>query len=445
MKRLYEAGAYSDASVQESYWRTTATSAPYPPAQGETGCDFAIVGAGYTGLSAALHLARDHGADVTVLEAEEPGWGASGRNGGFACLGGAKASDAALARRFGAQDLALFHAAQTGAIDSVAEILDRYGIDADRHSEGETILAHRPRDMRALRAEAPHVQASYGVTPRLIPREELADRGMAGPAFHGGMTVPIGFALNPMKYAQGLARAAVTEGARIHARSPVTGIERQAGGGYVLNTPRGRLRARKLLLATNGYSSDDLPPWLSGRYLPLQSSVLVTRELTGAELRDQGWTTDQMAYDTRNLLHYFRLMPNRRFLFGMRGGVRSSPAALEWMKTEIRRDFERMFPAWAHVETPHFWAGLVCMARDLAPYVGPLGDWPDAFTALAYHGNGVAMATYSGALMADLAAGRAPGRAFPALMRAPLRRFPLGPLRRALLHPAYYWYALRDL
>ncbi|MGB8622398.1 MAG: FAD-dependent oxidoreductase, partial [Paracoccaceae bacterium] len=246
MKRLYEPGAYSAASLEKGYWRGTAEQADYPALDGDATCDFAVIGAGYTGLSAALHLARDHDADVTVLEAEDPGWGASGRNGGFACIGGAMASDTALERRHGKADVAQFHKAQVAAIDLVAEILDRYGLGVDRHSQGETVMAHRPEAMTKLREEAGLVRARYGVEAELIERGALAECGMSGPEFHGALTVPLGFALNPWKYATGLARAAVQEGARIHGHSPVTAIRRADGGGYLLTTPGGTLRARHL-------------------------------------------------------------------------------------------------------------------------------------------------------------------------------------------------------
>ncbi len=198
-----------------------------------------------------------------------------------------------------------------------------------------------------------------------------------------------------------------------------------------------------MILATNGYSSEDLPDWLRARYLPAQSRVLVTRPLTLTERKAQGWTSDLMAYDSRTLLHYFRLMPDGRFLFGMRGGIRADAPSQERMQRLIRRDFERMFPAWAHVETPHAWSGLVCLARGLTPYAGPLDDWDNAWAGLAYHGNGVAMGTFTGAVLADLALGRTPPL-FPAAMQGPLSRFPLGRFRRALLGAAYAWYGLRD-
>ncbi|MHC0053639.1 NAD(P)/FAD-dependent oxidoreductase [Actibacterium sp. D379-3] len=441
LDRIYEPAAYAAGSDAGCYWRTTADDdRSYPPPLGEVRAEFAVIGGGFTGLSAALHLAQA-GADVAVLDMHRPGWGASGRNGGFCCIGGAKASDATLTRRFSADDVAKYHAAERGAVALVDRILTSHRIDADRHSHGETLLAHRPRDMDALRAEATELARTHGCAVELIEKSDLPAHGMAGPQFHGAMTLPLGFALNPRKYVLGLAHAAQDAGARLFADAPVTGITRD-GEDYVLSCPTGTLRARHLLLATNGYSADDLPRWMRARYLPVQSSIIVTRPLTGAEIADQGWSTDQMAFDTRHLLHYYRLMPNRRFLFGMRGGVRWTPRAHAELKTRIHHDFNAMFPAWRDVETPFFWSGLANLARNLTPYVGPIGDWPRAHAAFAYHGNGVSMGTWCGAQMAALAMGRA--TALPDLMRAPAARFPLGSARRVLLPLAYRYYSHLD-
>ncbi|SPH18562.1 Gamma-glutamylputrescine oxidoreductase [Defluviimonas aquaemixtae] len=441
MRRIYEDHGYGEGPVAGCYWDTTvARPARTPPISGEATAEVAVIGAGYTGLSAALHLART-GVDVAVMEAEGVGWGASGRNGGFVCLGGAKASDAALTRRFGTEAMAGWHAAQKASVALVADLLEQHGIAADIHSEqGETMVAHRPRDFAEFRDEAAALAHAYGVRVDVIGPSELSGEGLAGPGFHGALRLPIGFAFNPLKYVLGLAAAARDAGARIFESSSVTAIRRE-GARYVLEGAQGQLIAGKLILATNGYSSDDLPDWMAGRYLPAQSAVLVTRELSEGEIAAQGWTSDGMAYDTRNLLHYFRLMPNRCFLFGMRGGTRAGPSAQRDMQRRIRTDFEAMFPAWAEVETPHFWSGFVCLARGLRPYVGPLGDWPDAWAGFAWHGNGVALGTYAGRLLAGLATGQA---GVPALMAAPPERFPFGRFRRLLLPAAYAWYGLSD-
>jgi glycine/D-amino acid oxidase-like deaminating enzyme len=439
MKRVFPAHAYGAGPRARCFWPTTATPPDHPAAEGEITCDVAVIGAGFTGLSAALHLA-EAGQEVRVLEAESPGWGASGRNGGFCCLGGSAASDGVLRRLHGEEARRDWRRTEADAVHLTQDLIARHAIDADTHSEGETLLAHTPQAAAGLAARAARIEADYGVTPTLLPGEALAQAGMRGP-FHAALTTPLGIALNPMKYTLGLARAATGAGAVIHGQSPVTAI--RAEGRFHLTTPGARITARRLIVATNGYSSDDLPGWMRGRYLPTQSNVIVTRPMTDAELAAQGWTTRQMCYDDRFFLHYFRLMPDNRMLFGMRGGLFSSARFDARMHRTIRRHFETMFPAWAHVETPHSWNGLLSLAPDLTPYAGPIPGMDGAFTGLSYHGNGVAMASHAGAILADLAIGRAPRHRYPEILRKPPGRWPLGRLRRAMMWPPYALAVLR--
>lgn len=442
MKRIFPDFTYGSGPRAGCWWDETIAAPGWPVLQDAITTDVAIIGGGFTGLSAALHLS-ERGTNVAVLEAQTPGWGASGRNGGFCCLGGSKISDKALTRAFGPTVAREHWQAEHSAVDLVAQLLERHDIDADRHSDGETILAHRPRDMERLKRNAEAIVRNGDPVPSLINAEDLADHGMNGP-FHGALNTPVGFALNPRKYLFGLAEAARAKGARIFQKSAATAIQRQ-GGAYRIDTAQGTVTANVVLIATNGYSSDDVPNWLAARYLPSQSNVLVTRPLTEAEIATQAWNSDQMAYDTRNLLHYFRLMPDRRFLFGSRGGLLSSPAAETRARQQNRRDFERMFPAWRDVPSANQWSGLVCMSRRRVPFVGPVPNQPGMFAGLAYHGNGVAMGSYAGKLLADLALSAKPDGPYPAAMSAPPRRFPLGRLRRLLMPGAYLYYGLMDL
>jgi len=442
MRRLYEACAYDTAPPVGSWWEATQPDPVHAPeAIGEITTGVAIIGAGFTGLNAALTLAEEYQTETCVLEAGWPGWGASGRNGGFACLGGASLSTAAQIKQVGLGETKKFIALQIAAIRQVRDNLGRYGISADTHSEGELVLAHKPGIYARMLQQAAFDEKHFGIGYQAIAEAELASIGATGTGFYGGVLARAGFALNPLKYAQGLARAAKDAGVRLTSNSPVLKVAR-AGNGFCLTTPKARIHAAKLVVATNGYSSDDIPETLSGRFLPLLSTILVTRPLTPDEQAAQGWTTSLMSYDSRHLLHYFRLMPDGRFLFGQRGALRATKAATRAAERANRRDFQRMFPAWAQVPVTHSWSGLLCLTRNLGPFVGPLDGLPGAFAALGYHGNGVAMATLSGRLLGEMVAGGAPD--IPALMRRPLKRFALPALRRQALRAGYLKYSVQD-
>ncbi len=441
MKHVFSDHAYSEGPRNDCYWPSTIPTPDYPTVSGTLTADVVIIGAGFTGLSTALHLA-EAGQDVIVLDAKTPGWGASGRNGGFCCLGGSAASDGILRRLYGEDARHEFRQTEVAAVDLAKNLIDRHTIMVDAHSDGETLMAHTPAAFAGFQKMADKISHDYNVSPKILTQSDLAENGMGGP-FYGAITTPIGFALNPLKYALGLANAATQAGARIFSHSPVTEIK--TSHGFTLITAGARIACRRLIVATNGYSSDDLPDWLRARYLPTQSNVIVTRPLTDQEITAQGWSTHQMCYDDRFLLHYFRLMPNKQMLFGMRGGLFSSAKSDAKMHSTIRKHFERMFPAWAHVETPYSWNGLLSISRDLTPYAGPIPEMPGAFTALSYHGNGVAMASYAGALLADqVLEQKSSERVYPKVMQSPPKRFPLGQFRRAALWPVYAWGALTD-
>lgn len=441
MKRIFADFAYGERPRARCWWDETKLTQARDRFADSGDADVAIIGAGFTGLAAALDLARA-GVKVVVLDAQRVGWGASGRNGGFCCIGGSMATDAVLDRRFGRAERIAFRQTELAAIGLVEEIILTNGIDVDRHSRGETVLAHRAKDMADLLAHGAAVHENYGIAYHIHGASELSGLGMSGP-FHGALTIEAGFALNPRKYVDGLAEAAESAGALIYEQSAVTDMVRQ-NGSWALNVNGLTLRADQVIIATNGYSSEDMPKWLAGRYLPSQSNVIVTRPLTDEELSAAGWTSDQMAYDTKNLLHYFRLMPDRRFLFGMRGGLLTGAKSEARVSAKIREEFDAMFPAWRSVEADYGWSGMVCVARDMLPFVGQVPDHKGLWAGLCYHGNGVAMGSYSGAMLAELVLGRRPKMRYPAAMKVPLRRFELGRWRRAAMPFVYGALMLAD-
>ncbi|MEO3428219.1 FAD-binding oxidoreductase [Pelagibius sp. CAU 1746] len=445
MSRLYHPALYDRSAPVDSYWEASAPplNRATPPLRDTATCEIAVVGAGYTGLTAALTLAERHGAGVAVLEAGTPGWGASGRNGGFCCLGGAKLGYAVMARRYGLEETRRFFAVQMEAIDLVRQTCAEHGIEADITGGGEVILAHRAsRGGAALQAEREELRDLVGLDCPVLDSDALAARGLAGAGFHGGLELPPGVGLHPLKYLRGLARAALDAGVTVYGRSPVTALQRD-GQDHILVTPSGRMRARKVIFATNGYTEDDILRPLAGQLMPALSSIMVTRPLSESEQRAQGWTSTVMCADSRRLLHYFRLLPDGRFLWGGRGGISGSPAAAARSEARLRRSFEHHYPAWRHVETEYFWRGLVCLTKPLVPFVGRL-EGEGLYAALAYHGNGVSFTAWAGRAVAAQVAGVQGAEALPAVLRAPLPRFPLPFLRKTYLTGAYAVYGAQD-
>jgi glycine/D-amino acid oxidase-like deaminating enzyme len=430
-----------------SYWEASADplGIDTPPLDTDASCDVAVIGAGFTGLSAALRLREEYGMDVRVLEAAAaPGWGASGRNGGFCSPGGTKLSWSTMIARYGLEEAKRFFDVQLESVQTVREVCRRFGIDAWLHEGGELQVAHKPSRVEALREEKAFLETTFGKAMTFLTVDELKERGCYAPTFHAGLHSQYGCSVQPLNYARGLARAAAGNSVRIHGASRVARWEERPDG-HRLTTDRGAtLTAKQVVVATNGFTQEEVSRRHAGRLMPVLSSIIVTRPLSDDERRAQGWTSRLMAYDSRQLLHYFRLLPDGRFLFGGRGGVDSSDWGDEHLLKRLRGNFERMFPAWAQVEHTHYWKGLVCLSYDLVPYIGPLDERRSVWTAIAYHGTGVAMASYSGQAVADLVAGHPEKPRLPTVLTRRLAAFPLPALRPVYLKGAYVWYDVED-
>jgi glycine/D-amino acid oxidase-like deaminating enzyme len=444
--RLYHPCEFDFSTTVGSYWEASADplECDTPELAGSHTADVAIIGGGYAGLHAALRLAGGHGLSVRVLEAGDIGWGASGRNGGFCCPGSVKLGWKQIISRFGPEEARRFYRVQREAVEFVGEFLAAHGIEADRTGSGELEVAHAPRMAEELQDHRQFMAEAFQDVSVWLSPEELEERGYKATGFHGGLLSAFTFGLHPLKYVRGLANQAVRAGAVVHARSEVTGWTQEAGR-YVLRTAAGQVSARTVLVATNGYTDETLPPWLGGRLLPALTQIIVTRPISDNELKAQGWLGTDPTYDSRTLLHYFRLLPDNRFLFGGRGGTDARPAAMQRRYQELRAQFDASFPALAHVETDHRWGGLVCLTSTRMPYAGPLPGMESAWGAFGWHGNGVAMASYAGHCLADVIAGEKPHHeALPAVLRQAPGRFILPDFRVHYLKAAYLGYGIRD-
>jgi glycine/D-amino acid oxidase-like deaminating enzyme len=427
----------------DSYWAATAGAelADTPPISADCDVDIAIIGGGYTGLSTALHLGRKFGLTSHVLEANQIGWGCSGRNGGFATLGIGKTSMEGWIAKWGEAEARRVFDQSRDAVRLVRRLLEEEAIDAEATPDGNLELAHLPNRMRGLEHDQRFMQTKFGVRAQLLDKAEVERSFLVSRECHGALLYEEGFALHALKYARGLARAAQKAGAKLHSGSPVQGWSRD-GQRHVLTTPGGKVRARQVVIAGNGYTGDRLHPAIDGRLLPALSNIIVTRPLSEAERRQLNWSTTLPISDSRNLLFYYRLLPDHRILFGARGGIEDTPASRGAHKAWLQRRLADMFPSLAGIEVTHFWNGWVCVPFDKSPHVNSVEDGSVHY-ALGYVGTGVALATYCGLLLAHRLAGDDSLQPSP-LLAKPLPRFPFPALRRVYQRAMYALFELQD-
>ncbi|MEA2779326.1 MAG: hypothetical protein QOK29_870 [Rhodospirillaceae bacterium] len=431
------------AAHVESYWATTAGPEVEncAPISGDIEVDVAIIGGGYTGLSTAYHLAREHGIAAHVLEAHRIGWGCSGRNGGFCSVGIGKEDFTDWQSRWGFEAAKRVFEQGREAVRTVKRIVEEESLDIERTPEGGLELAHRPNRVAEMAARARELRNEFGLNVRFLEKAELERDYLISREAYGALLYDEGFALHGLKLCRGLARAAQRHGAILHGASPVTGWRRD-GSRHLLATPRGVVRARQVVIAGNGYTGDRLHPATAGRLLPVLSNIIVTRELSEAERKSVNWRSYLKIWDSRRLLFYYRLLPQNRVLFGARGGIEDTPESNRLQRIWLERRFAEMFPPLAKVESEYFWRGWVCLSRDKNPHVGSADDGTVHY-ALAYMGSGVALSTYCGRLLAARIAGKPEGDPGP-LLGTPLPRFPFPALRRIYQRLAYAYYGFKD-
>ncbi|HUG62548.1 MAG TPA: FAD-dependent oxidoreductase [Methylomirabilota bacterium] len=442
--QVFHGDVYATTKRAPSHWAATADVASSPALATDIATDVAIVGGGYTGLSTALHLARDHGIGATVLEAGPIGWGASGRNGGFVSLGATKLGIAAMDRRWGAAETDRFHRSQMEAVETVRGLIASEGIDAEAQGDAAYEVAHRPGVAGDLAEQADLYRRRFGFDAKFLSKDAFLAEGHGGTEQFGAVRLRGPFAIHPLKFTAGLRDAAVRRGAQVFQDSAVREWS-QVGGRHRLTTAGGSVTARIVVLATNGYTPDDLAPAFANRTLPALSNILVTRPLTADERAAEGWRTECPVSNARDLLFYYRLLPDRRFLFGARGGVSGSEAENRAMRSFLERRLGEVFPSWRGVAIDRFWNGLVCLTGRLTPAVDRLDADPTVFHGFGYHGNGVNTAPWAGARIADaIAAGGDARPDVPAAMRGlpPHLVHPL--VRRLGLRAAYAWYGVRE-
>jgi glycine/D-amino acid oxidase-like deaminating enzyme len=279
--------------------------------------------------------------------------------------------------------------------------------------------------------------SAHGVEIEHLPLENIQ-----GIRRHGGIVIRPGFGIHPLRLVRALADRAVGSGVRVHPRSGVGVWERQ-GRLHRLLTNGGAVTADRVVLATNGFTPDGLNPGFDGRAIPVISNIGVTRVLNVEELASLAWLGNQPSADSRNLLSYFRLLPEGRLMLGMRGDIRGTAAGASAMRRAVERRIARQFPGLAGAELTHFWRGPICATANMTPSVGLLRDDPSIGHAFGWHGSGINGAQVGGRLLAKVLAGK-PLNHIPAPYRGLAPRLPFPGLRPQYVGLMQSMYAVKD-
>ncbi|MEO5666149.1 MAG: FAD-binding oxidoreductase [Nocardioides sp.] len=382
-----------------SYWLDTA-----PKGSGERSAttvegqtDVAVIGGGLTGVVTALHLARS-GAKVDLFEQDTVGFGASGRNGGMATTGMSIGIRDAV-DKMGFDKAASLYRTYGEAVDLIEKLVADEGIDCDFARPGKLVLASKPAHVQGFEKTAELLNTRLGGDLQLVPKAELRQE-IGSDVFHGAMVDSKSASLHVGKYIRGLGEAAERAGVTIHEQAPVLKLTK-VGSGHELETPRGRIQAKQVLLATGAYTRRPFR-WHQVRIAPVGSFIIATEPLD-ASVCDDLLPTRRVASDSKNLLNYFRITPDNRLLFGGRARfAMSNPQSDEKSGKLLRDAMVHVFPQLTSARVDYCWGGLVDMTLDR---MVTAGQHDGVYYSMGYAGHGVQMATYMGRQMAEYMSG----------------------------------------
>ena len=378
---------------QQIYWHTTVNmpsdSSLHPIPQK---ADTAIIGGGYTGLSAAITLAK-RGVNVVLLEAETVGWGASSRNGGMT-LTGLKVPMQTIIKKYGRELAKELFQASIDSVNTVEEIVKQEGINCGFARTGHLLAANKPKHYEALKDEVDFMAKEFGHKVHLVPPKDLHSE-IGSTVYHGALVDESSAGLNPAQFVAGLANAAEKAGAMLCARARVTKIQRSRNR-FLIETERGSLTAESVFVATSGYTGN-VTKKLQKKIIPVGSFIIATERLSD-DLAHQLSPKNRMIFDYKHYLNYFRLWDNRMIFGGRAAFFPENKNTIAQSGEILRREMIQVYPQLKDVKVEFIWGGTLDFAFDMMTHAGEMDG---IYYSLGYAGHGVAMGTHLGKTVAE--------------------------------------------
>jgi glycine/D-amino acid oxidase-like deaminating enzyme len=400
----------------KAYWLDGLPEPPSLPLEPLATVDVAIIGSGYTGLHAAIETARG-GRSTMVLDAENPGWGCSTRNGGQISTS-IKPSLENLTARYGSARARAIRKEGETALNWIETFISDEALACDFRRKGRYHAAHTPAHYDELARDVEILNRDEGIEAHMVPRAEQRQE-LGSDAYYGGVVFSRHASLNPAKYHRGLLSTALSAGAHVVGHCAVTRIERQTQG-FTLTTEKGTVKARDVIVATNGYTTG-LTPWLQRRVIPIGSYIIATEPLP-EDLMAELFPTDRIASDSCKVIYYYRSSPDgRRVLFGGRVSAKETDTTVSGPK--LFSDMCRIFPQLSTYSVTHSWMGTVAYTFDELAHTG-IHD--GVHYAMGYCGSGVSMASYLGKRLGQKVLGLAEGMTAFDGLKNPTRPFYTG-------------------
>ena len=401
MNNLYHSDFYKFQTPVRSYWEdTTETKFNLNKLYKDINSEIVIIGGGYTGFSCAINLIENYNLDVILVEAGKVGWGASSRNGGFCSFPPSKIPIKKMQKIYGREETKKYFKNAIEGSNYTRDIIKEYNIDCDVTGDSNFIVAHHPNKFNQIQEQAEIYKQEFGIDTKVYSKEEFNEIGHSGTEQFGAISYKPGFALNPLKFINGIAKYALSKKLKVFEHTLIKHIEKKSTS-YILRSESGSITTKKIVVASNGFYQEGLIPQLNSRILPVISNIIVTRKLTEQELDLHNFKTSSPIVNVKNLMYYYRKLPDNRILFGTRGDLKGSDQSNLDRSIKMESFLKKIFPKWSNINIEYNWRGFVALSQKLSPSIGKIKD-EEIYYGFGYTGVGVSSAPWSGKQIAKL-------------------------------------------